>query len=125
MDKILIEVRDYELDSQNRVNNAVYLHYLEHARHKWLETKGISFSELNQQDIHLVVYENHIYYKGAVAAADIVEISTAVSKISPLKYVFNQKIFSKNSNNKLVLEAQVIVVATKNNKPILFDLGVN
>lgn len=125
MDKILIEVRDYELDSQNRVNNAVYLHYLEHARHKWLETKGISFSELNQQDIHLVVYENHIYYKGAVTAADIVEISTAVSKISPLKYVFNQKIFSKNSNNKLVLEAQVIVVATKNNKPILFDLGVN
>jgi len=32
------EVRDYECDLQGVVNNANFQHYLEHARHKWLES---------------------------------------------------------------------------------------
>lgn len=32
-----IAVRDYELDSEGIVNNAVYLHYLEHSRHAFVK----------------------------------------------------------------------------------------
>ena len=31
-----MEVRDYECDIQGIVNNANYLHYLEHTRHRFL-----------------------------------------------------------------------------------------
>jgi len=34
--KLNFEVRDYECDLSGIVNNAVYLHYLEHARHELL-----------------------------------------------------------------------------------------
>ena len=33
-------VRDYECDLQGIVNNATYLHYLEHARHEFLISRG-------------------------------------------------------------------------------------
>ena len=35
-----VEVRSYELDVYNHVNNAVYLNWLEHGRSKLLQDKG-------------------------------------------------------------------------------------
>ena len=43
-----MQVRDYELDSEGIVNNANYLHYLEHTRHRFCAENGISFSEMQQ-----------------------------------------------------------------------------
>lgn len=47
MDKYIYElemkVRDYECDLQGIVNNANYQHYLEHTRHEFLLSTGVSF----------------------------------------------------------------------------------
>ena len=43
---IEMQVRDYELDAEGIVNNANYLHYLEHTRHQFCTQNGISFAEL-------------------------------------------------------------------------------
>ena len=37
---IELDVRDYEIDSEGIVNNANYLHYLEHARHRFCDHAG-------------------------------------------------------------------------------------
>lgn len=42
--KLDFEVRDYECDMSNIVNNSVYLNYLEHTRHKFLKSMGIDFA---------------------------------------------------------------------------------
>ena len=39
-----LDVRDYECDIQGIVNNANYLHYTEHTRHRFLKSLGVSFS---------------------------------------------------------------------------------
>lgn len=39
-----MKVRDYECDLQGIVNNANYQHYLEHTRHEFLLSAGVSFA---------------------------------------------------------------------------------
>ena len=50
-----LKVRDYECDMQGIVNNAIYQHYLEHARHEYLLSHGLSFAEMTRQGIVIVV----------------------------------------------------------------------
>ena len=44
-----MEVRDYELDCEQIVNNARYLHYMEHTRHKFCSDAGLSFIEMHNK----------------------------------------------------------------------------
>jgi len=53
--EITLEVRDYECDLQGVVNNAIYLHYLEHARHCWLLSLGLDFVAMHHEGTDLVV----------------------------------------------------------------------
>ena len=46
-----MKVRDYECDLQGIVNNANYQHYLEHTRHEFLTSVGISFAALHEQGV--------------------------------------------------------------------------
>ena len=50
-----MKVRDYECDLQGIVNNANYQHYLEHTRHEFLLSTGVSFAGLHEQGVDPVV----------------------------------------------------------------------
>ena len=52
-----MEVRDYECDIQGIVNNANYLHYTEHTRHRFLRSLGLSFAKLHEQGVDDPVLE--------------------------------------------------------------------
>lgn len=57
-----MKVRDYECDMQGIVNNANYQHYLEHARHEFLQSTGTAFVDMREQGIEPVVlpYRNRL-----------------------------------------------------------------
>jgi acyl-CoA thioester hydrolase len=57
------KVRDYECDMDHVVNNAVYLNYLEHARHELLLGLGIKFGELSKRGVSLVVTRIEVDFK--------------------------------------------------------------
>ena len=46
--ELTLDVRDYECDLQGLVNNAVYQNYLEHARHQYLASLGLSFARFHE-----------------------------------------------------------------------------
>ena len=72
------EVRDYECDMQGIVNNAVYLNYLEHTRHRFLLQAGCDFASLHPQGIDPVVKRMEIDYKQSLRSGD-----KFVSKLPP------------------------------------------
>jgi len=68
--EIEMKVRDYECDLQGVVNNSNYQHYMEHARHEFLETTGTSFSALHNQGIDVMVSRIDISYKHSLRGSD-------------------------------------------------------
>jgi len=64
------KVRDYECDIQGVVNNANYQHYIEHARHEYLLSKGISFVKFHDEGIDMIVARIEIDYKYPLRSGD-------------------------------------------------------
>ena len=118
-DKFCVEfkVRDYECDIQGVVNNANYQHFLEHARHEYLLTKGINFVKLHDEGIDMVVTRVEIDYKYPLRGDEKFIVTVEVRRVGNIRLAFDQKIY-RIPDNKLIVEATVIGVSTKNGKPI-------
>lgn len=120
MFEIELEVRDYELDYQGIVNNAVYLNYLEYARHKYMLSKSVDFTEMHNNGIDLVVTRNEIDYKYSLKSNDKFVVTITTEKVGNVRLVFNQEIL-KLPERKLCIKAKVIGVALRNGRPIRVD----
>ena len=60
---IELAVRDYECDMDGVVNNANYLHYLEHDRNECLKTLDLNYTTMTRKDQHLYVARINIEFK--------------------------------------------------------------
>jgi len=104
--KIELEVRDYECDMEGIVNNAVYMHYLEHARHGFLKHKGFEFAELTKTGIQLVVIRIEADYLYPLRSGDKFIVTASAERVSKLRFGFLQDIF-RLPDNKPILKAKV------------------
>lgn len=112
-----LQVRDYECDLQGIVNNAVYQNYLEHARHEYIRSLGLSFSQMHLEGIDPVVYRIEMDFLRSLTSTDAFTVALKVRKEGRLKYIFEQEILHKSSG-AAVLQAQVFTVFTKNGRPV-------
>jgi acyl-CoA thioester hydrolase len=110
-------VRDYECDLQGVVNNANYQHYFEHARHEFLISKGISFVDLHNDGIDLIVTRVEIDYKYPLRSRDKFIIRLTIQREGNARLVFIQDIF-RLPDEKHVAHAKVTGVATKKGRPV-------
>lgn len=109
-----MEVRDYECDIEGIVNNANYLHYFEHTRHRFLNTTGISFSEMHKKGVDVVVARMNLQYKTPLQCDDWF-ISRLWIEKQGLRYVFHQDIFRKG-DERLCCRAVVELVCLVNGR---------
>jgi acyl-CoA thioester hydrolase len=110
-------VRDYECDLQGVVNNANYQHYLEHARHEFLISKGVSFVGLHDDGIDLIVTRVEIDYKYPLKSRDEFIVTVNVKREGNARIVFAQDIF-RLPDLKIIVRARVTGVATKKGRPV-------
>ena len=118
--ELTLKVRDYECDLQGIVNNANYQHYLEHTRHEFLSSVGVSFAELHEQGVDPVVARINMAFKTPLKSGDEC-VSKLYMKKEGIKYVFYQDLFRK-SDNKAVLKATVETVCVVNGRLSNSDL---
>lgn len=86
-------VRDYECDLAGMVNNANYLHYLEHARHQFLKQRGVDFAALAADGLYLVVIRVELDYLLPLRSGDRFYVTTQARRISRLRIGLDQAVF--------------------------------
>lgn len=114
------EVRDYECDLEGIVNNAVYLNYLEHTRHKYLLSRDIDFAKLHNEGIDLVVSRIEIDYKYSLTSGDKFVVRLTTRREGFLRMIFEQEVI-KMPEGKVAVKANVIGVGLKKGRPVKID----
>ena len=118
MDKYIfsidIKVRDYEIDSEGIVNNANYLHYLEHTRHEFCDMAGFSFKRMQEAGIDPVLNRIEVDYKVPLRSGDVMESKLWV-EMKGVRFIFHQDIFKKETG-ELSISAVVSCVCIENGK---------
>lgn len=108
-----IKVRDYEVDSEGIVNNANYLHYLEHTRHEFCEGAGLSFRQMHDAGLDPVVTSISIRYVRPLGLGDSMVSKLSISRRGPV-FVFRQDIFTPAGEP--VVRATVDIVSFENGR---------
>lgn len=108
-----MEVRDYELDCEQIVNNANYLHYMEHTRHKFCMAAGVSFIELHNSGIDAVVRKIELEYLESLRGGDRF-LSCLRMERKGARFIFYQDILKPSGD--YVCRGVVTVVVLKDGK---------
>ena len=114
---IKMESRDHECDLQGIINNAVYLNYLEHTRHKFLRHIGLDFKKMHSEGVDAVVRRMEIDYRRSLGGMEEFSSHLQTSPKGKLQYVFDQSIRSETSGEEMV-RARTLVAFVKEGKPI-------
>lgn len=111
---MLMRVRDYEVDSQGIVNNAVYLHYLEHTRHEFCREAGTSFRSMQSEGIDPVLRRVDIEYLTPLRLGEEME-SRLTLRRQGARFMFRQEIF-RMPDGAPVVRADVTVVTLRDGR---------
>ena len=100
-----MEVRDNELDSQGIVNNANYMIYLSHARHKHINEIGVNFDEYARDQQKLILLSCNMKFINSLTANDKFIVTSSISAAEqPNQWVYKQSIM-RLSDNKYIIKA--------------------
>ena len=114
-----MEVRDHELDWFGVVNNAVYQNYLEHARHAFLASRGISLTHLLEEKFRPVITRIDLEYLLPLQSGDSFSVQLWLTRLTRVKFQFFQQI-QKIPSMQSTTRAQVIgTFLGPNDRPVM------
>jgi YbgC/YbaW family acyl-CoA thioester hydrolase len=106
------DVRTYEIDVYDHVNNAVYIQWLEHGRGKLLQDHGFDYVNIGDKwGVRFMTVRTEINYRKALKLGDAVTVSTRVERFGNTSVTFKQTI-QRNGDGEPAADALVVVVYT-------------
>lgn len=102
-----MKVRDYEVDAEGIVNNAVYLHYFEHTRHEFCDVAGMSFRRMRELGMAPVVREINVKYLRSLGLGESMQSMLSLRREGP-RFIFHQWI--ETTDGELVTDAIITLV---------------
>jgi len=110
-----LEVRSYELDVYDHVNNAVYVNWLEHGRSKLLQDKGFNYTNIaSVWGVRFMTVRTEIDYKQALKLGDRAEVTTQVEKVGNTSVTIAHSV-KRLPQETIAAQAKVIIVYTDAN----------
>lgn len=116
-----LQVRDYELDQYGVVNNAVYLHYLEHARHEFLITLGIDPAQVARSGRSLALSEIHVIYRSSLHSREAFRVRLWITFIGGARVGFGQAIETLPQGRRVAEAEAVAVFLDERGRPLRVD----
>jgi len=113
---VRMQVRDSELDQYSVVNNSVYNHYLQHARHEWLQHVGGDPDAVARSGDALALSALNISYRQPLRSRDKFLATVSVDRVTGARVFLRQQIrrtaptTNGGVEEGLVLEAEAVVV---------------
>lgn len=102
---IEMDVRDNELDAQGIVNNANYMIYLSHARHKHGELLNINHTEFAKKGLNLIITSCTMKFKNSLTANDSFIVTSKITEGElPFHWAHKQDI-KRVSDGKVIMKA--------------------
>jgi len=114
-----MEVRDHELDRFGVVNNAVYQNYLEHARHAFLASRGISLTHLLEEKFRPVITRIDLEYLLPLQSGDSFSVQLWLTRLTRVKFQFFQQIQKIPSMQSTTRAHVVGTFLGPNDRPIM------
>jgi acyl-CoA thioester hydrolase len=99
-----VNVRNYEIDWQGIVHNAVYLHYFEVGRIEYLNTIGakVDINTINNES-KVVLARNEIDYRTPARYGDTINVYSRISAIKNTSFIF-EGLLERNSSGEIIAE---------------------
>ena len=114
-----MEVRDHELDRFGVVNNAVYQNYLEHARHAFLASRGISLTHLLEEKFRPVITRIDLEYLLPLQSGDSFSVQLWLTRLTRVKFQFFQQIQKIPSMQSTTRAHMIGTFLGPNDRPVL------
>jgi acyl-CoA thioester hydrolase len=109
--KFPIRVRNYQVDSQGIVHNAIYLEYCETGRVEYVRNLGIKLLPTGVFDhgVTINVKRNEINYEAPAYVDDLIDVYTRISYIKNSSFCFEHMILKSDTGQLLVTQKSVQV----------------
>jgi acyl-CoA thioester hydrolase len=109
--KIQLRVRNFEVDSQGVVHNAIYLEYCETGRVEYARQFGVTLLPGGdfENAMRVMVRRNEITYHHPARIDDLIDVYTRVSYIKNSSFCFEHLIFNNNTGELLCDQKSVQV----------------
>ncbi|WP_069675857.1 acyl-CoA thioesterase [Formosa sp. Hel1_33_131] len=113
-----IKVRYAETDQMGVVYHGNYAQYLEIGRLEWLTALGISYKEMEANDVMLPVVSLSLNYKKPAFYDDVLTISTTLVKQPTASIEFNYEIHNSSGELLTTANTKLVFVNMKSNFPM-------
>lgn len=107
LNEISFRVRYGETDQMGVVYHGKYADYLEIGRTEWLRSLGVTYKQMEEENIILPVVHLQIDYKKSAKYDDLLTVETKLQKMPLIKIAFDYKIY--NETRELLAEAHTVL----------------
>ncbi len=116
--EINVRVRYQETDQMGIVYYSNYFVYFEMGRIEFLRNFGISYAEIEKDNIFLAVAEAHCKYKSPAMFDDLLVVKTCISRMKLARIEFCYEIRRVNEENLIAEGTTLLACLGKNKKPM-------